>query len=83
MLVAAAVMGAIVVGVGDRLVDRAKAQTAADAAALAGVSGGRSAAQRFALSNGGILRSFEAAGALVQVRVAVGRAEATARAERR
>ena len=67
---------------GARLVDRAQAQVAADAAALAGVSGGRSAAKRLASANDGVLMSFAAVGDDVQVVVRVGGASAAAHATR-
>jgi len=63
-------------------VDRAVAQTAADAAALAGAADGRDAAVSLARANGAELRDFEWAGADVRVRVTVGRMTATARARR-
>ena len=63
---------------------RAQAQTAADAAALAGVGGGASAAGRLAASNGGTLvrfaRSAQADGVTVEVTVRVRDVMATARA---
>ena len=67
---------------GARLVDRAQAQVADDAAALAGVSGGRSAATQLASANDGVLLSFAAVGDDVQVVVRVGDASAAARATR-
>ncbi len=67
---------------GARLVDRVQAQAAADAAALAGVSGGRSAATRLASANGGVLLSFAAVGDDVQVVVRVGDASAAAHGTR-
>ena len=62
-------------------VDAARARTAADAAALAGVSGGGEAAARsLATANGGRLESFESAGGDVRVRVRFGAHVASARA---
>lgn len=61
-------------------IDAARARTAADAAALAGVVGGREQAGRLAAANGGVLVAFERRGADVVVRVRVGRATASARA---
>jgi hypothetical protein len=67
--------------------DAARARTAADAAALAGASGGRRAAAALAESNGARLISYEALpgrefpGSGVVVVVAVGEARAAARAE--
>jgi hypothetical protein len=60
--------------------DAARARTAADAAALAGVRGGRSAANALAAANGGRLVAFHSGDDVVVV-VAVGDAQATARAE--
>jgi hypothetical protein len=84
LLLAVVVMAALaVVGVGEfsvRLVGRGRAQTAADAAVLAGTSGGRSAAARFAASNGGVLVSYVEDGDVVTVIVAVDGERATARA---
>ena len=48
---------ALVAGV-DVMVDRSRAQTAADAAALAGAAGGRSEAERVVQHNGAVLVSF-------------------------
>jgi hypothetical protein len=63
--------------------ERAQARTAADAAALAGAAEGEEAARALARANGGELRSFTRAGDEVVVRVAVGGAEASARARAR
>jgi len=63
--------------------ERAIAQTAADAAALAAVvdSGdGRWRASEMVAANGAVLESFRQLGASVEVTVRVGRARATARA---
>jgi hypothetical protein len=67
---------------GGLAVDAAGAQTAADAAALAGVVAGEGSARALAAANDGELVSFERVGALgdVRVRVRVGRAIAVARA---
>lgn len=84
LLLAVVVMCALaVVGVGmfgGRLVDRARAQTAADAAALAATSGGRPAAARLAASNGGALVGYVEEGDVVTVVVDVDGERATARA---
>ncbi len=62
-------------------VDAARARTAADAAALASAATGeRETAEDLAIRNGGVLESFERAGADVRVRVRVGGHRATARA---
>lgn len=62
--------------------DRAQAQSAADAAALAGVVEGPTGAEQLARDNGAVLVSFESDGAEVQVTVEVGSVRATARAGR-
>lgn len=63
-----------------RVLDRGSAQTAADAAALAATSGGRSAAERLASANGGTLISYHEDGDTVVVIVEVAGERATARA---
>lgn len=84
LLLAVVVMAALsVVGVGlfsTRIVDRGRAQTAADAAVLAGTTGGRTAAARLAASNGAVLLSYAEDGDVVTVVVDVGGEQATARA---
>lgn len=61
--------------------DRARAHTAADAAALAGAVEGRTAALDVAEVNGATVVTFEQAGGQVEVRVRVRGVEAVARAE--
>ena len=79
VLVAAGV--ALAVGLlGAVVIDRTRARTAADAAALAGVHGGRAQAEAVAAANGGRVRRYVEAGGDVEVTVQVGRAQATARA---
>lgn len=84
LLLAVVTMAALaVVGVGlfsQRIIDRSRAQTAADAAALAAVLGGRPAAERLANGNGGRLIGFDQLGDAVIVVVAVGGERAIARA---
>ena len=84
LLLAVVVMSAVsVAAIGvfsARLIDRGRAQTAADAAALAGTIGGEAAAQRLASSNGGHLIGYHEAGDTVEVVVDVGGERATARA---
>ncbi len=63
-----------------RVLDRGRAHTAADAAALAATAGGRSAAERLASSNGGTLISYREDGDQVMVVVEVGGEQATAMA---
>ena len=65
-----------------RVVVEEQAQVAADAAALAGVIGGRPAAERLAAANGGVLVAFTTDGLTAQVTVRIGAAQATARATR-
>ena len=79
-------LGAALLGtrLGVLIIDRHRAQTAADAAALAAVEGGRYAAERAARVNGGRLEVFVVepghphAGVLVVVRVGEARATAVA-----
>mgnify|MGYP006928180173 FL=1 len=70
---------ALVPVVGD-LVDRQQARSAADAAALAGVTGGTEAAATLAELNGGELVDWSISGSQVTVVVRVGDQVATARA---
>ncbi|WP_420452039.1 hypothetical protein [Ilumatobacter sp.] len=69
---------------GRTLADRARARTAADAAALAALGGGRPAAAETASANGatvvGYERDLRATGATVTLTVRIGAATATARA---
>jgi len=84
LLLAVVVMAALsVVAVGvfsQRIVDRGRAQTAADAAALAATEGGRAAAQRLAAGNGAVLVGYAEAGDVVTVVVELNGERATARA---
>lgn len=68
--------------VGQAAVSRARAQTAADAAALGGAADGRSAADALATANGAHLDQYEELGSSVRVHVSIGDAHAVARAER-
>lgn len=77
-LVAVLTLG--VVRVGEVVTDRARAHTAADAAALAGASGGRAMAEEVAVDNGGDLVAFVHLRSEVEVTVRVGGVEAIARA---
>lgn len=65
-----------------RLVEHEQAQVAADAAALAGLTGGRSGAAQLAGANDAVLVSFTMVDDDVQVVVRVGDASATSRATR-
>ncbi len=64
----------------DGVIDHERARSAADAAALAGVAGGREAASEAAVLNGGVLVDWSRDGATVQVGVRVDEQVATARA---
>jgi len=83
LVLAAAVAAALVVSrLGTTITDRAEARTAADAAALAGVTGGRPAADAVAAADHGVIQRYVVADGATEVTVRVGRAEATARARR-
>ncbi len=80
-------VGALTLGFADfcgDLVDASRARTAADAAALAGVGGGRPAVGRLAGANDAIVVEFSQSsghgGVTVTVSVRVGEATSTARA---
>ena len=62
--------------------DRARAVTAADAAALAGAAEGEDAARQVAADNGGRIVAWHAEGPDVWVTVVVGEARAQAKARR-
>ena len=74
-----AVSLALVPLLGD-LVDRQRARSAADAAALAGVTGGQPAAAEMAAVNGAVLVEWSESGDEVLVAVVVGDQRAAARA---
>lgn len=76
------VIGTAVAGLGRAAADRAQAQTAADAAALAALDGGRTAATRLAAMNNAILVSWRRGPGPgeVTVVVSVDGVQATARA---
>ncbi|HUG00047.1 MAG TPA: hypothetical protein VMM60_18120 [Ilumatobacter sp.] len=83
VLAAIAIISAVVIAVvpfANDLFDRQRAQAAADAAALAGVNGGRSESVDLASANGATLVAWEQNGRTVTVTVARGDATATARA---
>lgn len=65
---------------GRATLDRTRAQTAADAAALAGVDGGQPAASRLAAHHGAVVIAWIERGDDVTVTVRLGDATATARA---
>ena len=83
LLVALSTFALLSVAVAEVLVDRAQAQTAADAAALVGVVEGREAASAYAQYNGASLVGFVSQGTRVSVTVRRGWVEATSIAERR
>jgi hypothetical protein len=83
MAVVVAFVALVAVGTaraGAVVLDRQRAQTAADAAALAGLHGGKAAAAALATSNGATLESFVVVGDEVSVEVRYGHAQARARA---
>jgi len=85
MAVVAALAALVVLGlgrVGGVVVARAEAQTAADAAALAGAVHGRASAEDLAAANGARLVSWAAAGREVEVVADVRGERARARARR-
>ncbi len=82
VVVVAVVFAAAIGHFSSRLIDSQQAQLAADAAALAGVVGGRAAAERLAIANDGVLTDFVTVGDEVFVEVQVGDESARARATR-
>lgn len=87
VIVVAVIVTMAVAEMGGVLVDAARARTAADAAALAGVEGGRPESERRAADHGGTVVQWTRAGpddaVVVTVTVRVGRARATAAASNR
>ncbi len=79
-LAVCAVVLMAIVPVLDDLVDRQRASSAADAAALAGVTGGFESSASLASANGATLVSWSQDGRQVTVRVRVGDQVAVARA---
>ena len=71
-----------VVPLGRGVSERARAQTAADAAALAGAAAGEDAARDLAARNGAVLVRFRRSGPAVWVEVTVGDVRAVAKAQR-
>ena len=74
------VLGLAVVRLGTTVGERARAHTAADAAALTGAAEGRAAAEAMARSNGGELTRYDERDGDVEVTVRVGDVVAVARA---
>lgn len=73
--------GAVLLGrLGEAAVSRAAAQTAADAAALAGAAEGEEAARQVAFSNGATVVRYEVLGDDTRITVRVGPAQAVGRA---
>jgi len=79
-VVLAALTAVATAELGVAMVHRQRAQLAADAAALAGLDGGRAAAVRLASLNGGRLVWYSQTGPTVTVEVRVAEASARARA---
>ncbi len=80
-VVVLAALSLVAVGVfSQRIVNRGRAHTAADAAALAATTGGRPAAERMATSNGGHLIAYAEDGDVVAVVVEVAGERAAASA---
>jgi hypothetical protein len=88
VVVAVAILATVAIAeLGGNVVDAGRARTAADAAALAGVEGGREASATVAAENGATLVSWSSRpdgdGSTVTVTVRVGRARASAAASNR
>jgi hypothetical protein len=87
VVVVAVIVTVAIAELGGNVVDAGRARTAADAAALAGVEGGREASARVAAGNGGALLAWSSDtsddAVTVTVIVRVGRAAATAKATNR
>ena len=79
-LVVTVVVAGGLASLGTRLADREQARTAADAAALAGVHGGRASSVALARRNGAEVVSWSTDGVAVTVVVRVGHEVARARA---
>lgn len=75
-------MGLLVIRTGLQVDRRARAQSAADAAALAGATEGEDVAGSVTEANGAVLETFEVRGSEVEVVVRIGDHRATARARR-
>ncbi len=76
------VMVSILTMIAGRIVDRTQAQSAADAAALAGLADGEAGARLLAAENGARLLSFSTSGNEVEVVVELAGVRAIADAER-
>jgi Flp pilus assembly protein TadG len=82
LIVVALVVAYALVPLAGAAVDRSRASSAADAAALAGAADGEDAARDVAAANGAVLVSYTADGSSVAVTVSNGSARASARARR-
>lgn len=86
-VVVAVVSTLAIASLGRTVVDAGRARSAADAAALAGVEGGRAASERLASEHGAALVTWASSGppdaVTVTVTVQVGRARASAAASNR
>jgi hypothetical protein len=82
ILLVAAGAAVVVAYLGREAVRDARAQTAADAAALAGVAEGQPGATELATTNGATLEAFVIEGKTVSVRVRLGDRHAVAKATR-
>lgn len=83
VLLVVMVVGLLVVRLGLQVDRRARAQSAADAAAIAGATEGEDVAGSITEANGATLESFVVRGSEVEVVVRLGDERATARARRR
>jgi len=81
LLLVAAATALVLAELGHAAVERARARTAADAAALAGAADGEPAARAAASANGAVLVAYRADGRVVAVEVRLGDAVARASAE--
>jgi hypothetical protein len=80
VLVALGLLAVFVARVGGRTTEQAATRTAADAAALAGVRGGRDEADIYAAANGAQLVAYDEDDDEVIVRVKIGHSMASSRA---
>jgi hypothetical protein len=79
-LLAVGLVTLIIAVTAQAVVGSARAQSAADAAALGAVLAGEDEAHALALANGARLVAYETRGSCVEVLVAIGRSQARARA---
>lgn len=81
-LAVAVILSALLIGVANRAGERAQAQAAADAVALAGAAEGRRAAVVIAEANNVVLERFEADGNSVTVAISLDGVQALAAAQK-